>query len=79
MISKYPPLFRNKKEDLQILPINGQRPQNKACCDENNSFIIDQTKENSSNAILMHLNINNIKNKFEDLTSESTNIGDTGD
>ena len=70
MISKYLPLFRNKKENMQILPTDRQRqrPHNKACCHENNSSIIDQRKENSNNAILMHLNINSIKNKFEDLT-----------
>ena len=68
VISKYPPLFRNKRENMQILPTDGQRPHNKAYCHENNSSITDQRKQNSSNAILMHLNINSIKNKFEDLT-----------
>ena len=55
-------------EYANILPTDGQRPHNKACCHENNSSIIDLRKENSSNALLMHLNINSIQNKFEDLT-----------
>ena len=55
-------------EYVNILPTDGQRPHNKAWCHKNNSSIIDQRKENSSNALLMHLNINSIQNKFEDLT-----------
>ena len=55
-------------EYANILPTDGQRPHNKACCHENNSSIIDLRKENSSNALLMHPNINSIQNKFEDLT-----------
>ena len=55
-------------EHANILPTDGQRPHNKACCHENDSSIIDLRKENSSNALLMHLNINSIQNKFEDLT-----------
>ena len=55
-------------EYANILPTDEQRPQNKACCHENNSSILDLRKENSSNALLMHLNINSIQNKFEDLT-----------
>ena len=55
-------------EYANISPNHGQRPHNKACCHENNSSIIDQRKVNSSNALLMHLNINSIQNKFEDLT-----------
>ena len=54
-------------EYANILPTDGQRPYNKACCHENKSSIIDLRKENSSTALLMHLNINSIQNKFEDL------------
>ena len=55
-------------EYANILPTAGQRPHNKACFHESNSSIIDQRKENSSSALSMHLNINRIQNKFEDIT-----------
>ena len=60
-------LLSQEGEYTNILPTDEQRPHNKAGCHENNNSIIDQRKKNSSNTFLMHLNINNILNKFEDL------------
>ena len=57
-----------KGEYANILPNDEQKPHNTAGCQENNSSIIDQRKKNSSNGLLMHLNINSIQNKFKDLT-----------
>ena len=52
--------FSQEGEYTNILPTDEQRPHNKVGCHENNNSIIDQRKKNSSNALLMHLNKNNI-------------------